>query len=116
VTQILRHDANKRRARAVVHANTVYLAGQVADDKSGDITLQTEQALAKIDALLGEVGSHKSKILSATIWLKTMADYDAMNRAWDGWVDPENPPARSCGTSQLAEPEYLIEIIATAAA
>jgi enamine deaminase RidA (YjgF/YER057c/UK114 family) len=45
-----------------------------------------------------------------------MADYDAMNRAWDGWVDPENPPARCCGTSQLAEPEYLIEIIATAAA
>jgi enamine deaminase RidA (YjgF/YER057c/UK114 family) len=116
MTQIQRHDADRRRSRAVVHGNTVYLAGQVADDKSGDITRQTTQALAKIDALLRQVGSDKSKLLSATIWLRTMADYDGMNRAWDGWVDPQNPPARCCGTSELADPRYLVEIIATAAA
>ena len=115
MTQIKRFDSNGRRSRAVVHGNTVYLAGQVCDDKDRDITVQTQQVLAKIDALLAETGSHPSKILSVTIWLKTMADYDAMNVVWNAWVDPANAPARCCGTAEMAAPQFLVEMTAIAA-
>lgn len=115
MTQIKRFDSNSRRSRAVVHGNTIYLAGQVCDDIRGNIAQQTNEVLAKIDQLLKSAGGNKSNILSATIWLKTMDDFDAMNAIWDAWVDAAQAPARSCGTAGMADPGYLIEITMTAA-
>ncbi|MGB3388757.1 MAG: RidA family protein [Pseudaminobacter sp.] len=109
-----RIDANSRRSRAVVVGNMVYLGGQVGDSKQADIKVQTQEALAKIDQLLEEAGSSRSKVVSATIWLKSMVDYDGMNEVWDGWIDADNPPARACGEVRLADERYLVEIIATA--
>jgi enamine deaminase RidA (YjgF/YER057c/UK114 family) len=110
-----RIDKNSRRSRAVVVGNMLHMGGQVADDKNADIRVQTEQTLAKIDALLAECGSSRSKLVSATIWLKTMNDYDRMNEIWDRWIDPDNPPTRACGEVRLADDRYLVEIIAVAA-
>jgi enamine deaminase RidA (YjgF/YER057c/UK114 family) len=110
-----RIDPNSRRSRAVVAGNMVYLGGQVGDDKQAGIRIQTQQALAKIDSLLKETGSSRAHIVSATIWLKTMGDYDGMNAVWDEWLDPSNPPARACGEVRLADDGYRVEIIATAA-
>ena len=76
---------------------------------------QTKTALAEVDALLAQAGSDKSKILMAQIWLADIADFEAMNSVWDAWVDTANPPARATGESRLATPEYLVEIIVTAA-
>ena len=109
-----RLDANSRRSRAVVVGGMIYLGGQVADDKQADIRVQTQETLAKIDKLLEEAGSSRSKLVSATIWLKNMGDYDGMNEVWDRWIDPQNPPARACGEVRLADDRYLVEIIATA--
>lgn len=109
-----RIDKNSRRSRAVVVGNMVYLGGQVATDMSADITVQTQETLAKIDDLLAQAGSSRSKLVSATIWLKTMDDYDGMNEIWDGWIDPENPPARACGEVRMADDDLRVEIIATA--
>jgi enamine deaminase RidA (YjgF/YER057c/UK114 family) len=109
-----RIDKNSRRSRAVVVGNMIHMGGQVADDKNADIRAQTVQTLAKIDALLAECGSSKAKLISATIWLKSMSDYDGMNEIWDRWIDPANPPARACGEVRLADDRYLVEIIATA--
>ncbi|WP_163535896.1 RidA family protein, partial [Klebsiella pneumoniae] len=75
----------------------VFLAGQVADDKSGDIASQTRQALAKVDDMLSRAGTDKSRLLSVQIWLKTMADFDGMNAVYDAWVVPGNAPTRACG-------------------
>jgi enamine deaminase RidA (YjgF/YER057c/UK114 family) len=61
-------------------------------------------------------GSDKSRILQATIWLASMDDFAEMNAVWDAWVDPANPPARACGESRLATPDYTVEIIVVAAA
>src|SRR5205823_14595413 len=80
---IQRHHVGKRLANMVVHAGTIYLAGQVADDLSADITTQAKQVLAQIDRLLGEAGSNKSRILSATIYLPDMNDFAAMNAVWE---------------------------------
>jgi enamine deaminase RidA (YjgF/YER057c/UK114 family) len=112
---ITRLEKNHRRSRVVIHGDTVYLAGQVAPDTNGDITHQTKGALANVDHVLALAGTDKSKILSVTIWLKDLADFQAMNAVWDAWIDPENPPARSCGEVKLARPDLLIEVIVVAA-
>ena len=112
---IQRHDVGPRLSQAVLHGNTVYLAGQVATDTSADTKGQTEQILKKIDALLERVGSNKSKLLSATVWLPNMGTYNEMNAAWDAWVDPANTPARATVEARLASPKYLVEIAVVAA-
>ena len=88
---IVRLDKGARMSEAVIHGNTVYLAGQVAE--GADVATQTRAVLANIDALLARAGSSKANILSATIWLADMADFAEMNSVWDAWVDKENPPA-----------------------
>ncbi|PWU21444.1 MAG: hypothetical protein C5B48_11335 [Candidatus Rokuibacteriota bacterium] len=107
---IARHNVGPRMSQAVVHGDTVYLAGQVASDPSGGVKAQTEQILKKIDGLLATAGSSKSKLLSATVWLANMGTYDDMNAAWDAWVDPANTPARATVEARLASPKYLVEI------
>ncbi len=109
---IQRLELGPRMSQAVVHGNTIYLAGQVCQHGAGpDVAVQTQQALAEIDRLLAAVGSDKSHILSATIWLTDMGTFAEMNRAWEAWVDPAHPPARATvHSAQLAAPEYRVEI------
>ena len=115
MSDILRLDQNHRRSRCVVYAGTVYLAGQVAEDKTAGIVEQTRQALGKVDELLSDAGTDRSRLLSATIWLRDMDDFAAMNSVWDAWVVPEATPARCCGKVELADPGYLVEIVVVAA-
>ena len=112
---ITRHNASARMSGAVVHGNTVYLAGQVARDGSTTVKGQTEQVLRQIDELLKGAGSGKSKLLSATIYLADIRTFDEMNAVWDAWVDPTNTPARATVQAKLASPKYLVEIMVTAA-
>ena len=112
---IKRINPGPRMSQAVVHGDTIYIAGQVASDTTADIIGQTRQILEKIDSLLREAGSDKSKLLSANIWLANVALYDSMNSIWDAWVTPGSPPARATVGSPLAGPQYLVEIAAIAA-
>ncbi len=112
---ITRHNVGPRMSQAVVHGDTVYLAGQVATDPSAGVKGQTEQVLNKVEGLLASVGSSKAKLLSATVWLANMGTYDEMNAAWDAWVDPANTPARATVEARLASPKYLVEIAVIAA-
>ena len=113
---IQRHHVGKRLANMVVHNGTIYLAGQVADDLSADITTQARQVLAQIDRLLAEAGSDKSRMLSATIYLPDMSDFAAMNAVWEAWVPAGQPPARATVQARLAAAGYKIEIQIIAAA
>jgi enamine deaminase RidA (YjgF/YER057c/UK114 family) len=97
-------------SQAVTHGGTAYLAGQVADDPNTDVAGQTRQILTKIEGLLAEAGTDKSKLLSATIWLADIRSFDEMNKIWDGWVSPGNTPARACVEAKLARPQLLVEI------
>lgn len=112
---IQRFHSGPRMSQMVVHNGTVYLAGQVADTPTPDVTEQTRQILAQIDALLAEAGTDKSKLLSTTIYLADIATFAAMNAAWEPWVDPANPPARATVEAKLATPDYLVEIQVIAA-
>jgi enamine deaminase RidA (YjgF/YER057c/UK114 family) len=93
----------------------VYLAGQVATDLSAGMKEQTEDVLRQIDALLAKCGSHKSRILSATVYVSDMARKPQMDEAWMAWVDRRNPPARATVEAQLGSPDTLVEIMCTAA-
>ena len=104
-----------RMSRAVVHGDTVYLAGLTAGDTGEDIKGQTKQILDKIDAYLAEAGTSKSKLLKANLWIKDMALFADMNSVWNAWVDPANPPARACVRAEMARPEVLVEIMVEAA-
>jgi enamine deaminase RidA (YjgF/YER057c/UK114 family) len=99
----------------VIHNETVYLSGQIADDGSTDVESQTRDVLRQIDALLAEAGTDKSKLLTATIYLADIGTFAEMNKAWDAWVDPANAPARATVEARLAAPEYLVEIQVVAA-
>lgn len=111
---IKRIETGPRMSQAVVHGNTVYLAGQVgAPGKS--VAEQTTAILAEIDRLLAAVGSDKTKILQAIIWLSDMKSFGEMNAVWDKWVPAGNAPARATGSADLATSDYKVEIIVTAA-
>ena len=104
-----------RFSEAAIHAGTVYLAGQVADDATQDIVGQTRQVLAAIDRLLAEAGSDKTRILRAQVFLADIADYAGMNSAWDAWVPAGAAPARATVEARLARPEWRVEVVVTAA-
>ncbi len=112
---IQRIDTGPRMSEAVVHGGVVYLAGQIAEDGSQDISGQTRQVLASIDALLAQAGSDKSRILRAQIFLVDLADFAAMNAVWESWVVPGHTPARATVQAALARPQWKIEIVVTAA-
>jgi enamine deaminase RidA (YjgF/YER057c/UK114 family) len=114
---IERRHVGKRLSGLVINraSGTAYLAGQVADDASADITGQTQQVLAQIDGLLFEAGSDKTKILSATIYLPDMADFAAMNAVWEKWVPEGQTPARATVQAKLARSDYRVEIQVVAA-
>ena len=115
MTNIQRFHTGARLSEASVHQSTAYLAGQVADDPAQDIAGQTRQVLASIDKLLAEVGSDKSRVLMAQIFIADLADFPAMNAVWDAWVAPGHAPSRATVEARLAKPEWRIEIVVTAA-
>ncbi len=112
---IERHEVGPRMSKCVVHGNTVYLAGIVANDPKGkSMTDQTKDIVAQIDGLLAKAGTDKSKLLSANIWITDMANFADMNAVWDAWVSPGNTPARATVEAKLATPDYKVEIMVVA--
>ncbi|KAE9628333.1 RidA family protein [Parasedimentitalea maritima] len=114
MSEITRKHTGARMSQIVMHGDTIYLAGQVGT-AGESVAKQTQSCLEKIDALLGEVGSDKTKILQTTIWLADIADFAEMNAVWDAWVPQGHTPARACGEAKLALPEFKVEFMVTAA-
>ena len=106
---------NKRLSAAVVHNGIAYISGQVPDTLNADVATQTREILAKIDRLLDEAGSDKSRLLTATIWLADIGTFAAMNGPWEAWLPPDAAPARATVEARLANLGYRVEIAATAA-
>ena len=113
MTMIERLQTNQRMSKIVRHRGVVYLCGQVGNGAT--VAEQTEDCLGRVDRLLREAGSSRDHILQTIVWLADMADFDEMNAVWDAWVPEGNAPARACGESKLATPEYLVEVLVIAA-
>lgn len=116
MSKIERYEVGPRMSGIVVHAGVVYLSGYVADSAAGQpIAAQTADVLQQIDKALASVGSDKTKILQATIWLADMSTFADMNSVWDKWVSPGNTPTRATVEAKLAAPKYGVEIRVIAA-
>ena len=113
---IQRIDAGNRMSEASIHGGVIYLAGQVPETPHADIETQTREVLAAIDDLLAQAGTDKTRILRAQIYLADIADFAGMNQAWDAWVAPGHTPPRATVQAPLADPQWKVEIVVTAAA
>ena len=108
---IERKHTGQRMSQVVVHGDTVYLAGQVAEEAPGQgAGAQMRDILARIEQRLSDAGTDKTKILSATIWLADIRDYDAINEVWDAWVPKGHAPARACVEAKLAAVKFTVEV------
>jgi enamine deaminase RidA (YjgF/YER057c/UK114 family) len=113
---IQRHDVGPRMSKAVVHGDTVYLAGLTADKTAGkSVGEQTKEILSLIDHYLKLCGTDKTKLLRTNIWITDMAKFNEMNAVWDAWVSPGNTPARATVEAKLAAPNLHVEIMVVAA-
>ena len=86
-----------------------------ASDESLDLAGQTAQTLTVIEGNLAELGSDKTRIVSAQVYISTMADKSGMDKVWRNWIgsNPENWPQRACLGVDLGG-NWLIEITVTA--
>ena len=82
-----RFKVGPRMSQAVILNGVIHIAGQVADDRKTGVAEQTAQVLAKIEALLKEAGSDKSKLAAVNVFLPNIVDFDAMNVIYDAWID-----------------------------
>lgn len=112
---IQRFDVGPRMSELAVHNGVAYLAGQIPEDTTQDITGQTRQVLEAIDALLAQAGTDKTRILRAEIFLADIAEFAGMNQAWDAWVAAGHTPPRATVQAALAKPDWKVEIVVTAA-
>jgi enamine deaminase RidA (YjgF/YER057c/UK114 family) len=114
MSDITRIGPGKRMSEASVYNGIVWVAGQVGNPGES-VTEQTKTCLAEVDRILALAGTDKTRILSAQIWLADIATFGEMNAVWDAWVPQGNTPARATGEAKLATPDYLVEVIVTAA-
>ena len=114
MAKITRQGSNQILSGSVEYHNFVFLAGMTADDLGQDITGQTKQVLAKIDAALEANGTDKTRLLNAQIWLKDIRDRDGMNKVWVEWLGDAGRPARACVQANMADPRHLVEIMVNA--
>ena len=113
---IERIKVSERASAIVINNGVVYLSGQVAEDPEADIQEQTRSVLSRIDALLAEAGTDNEHLLSATIYLRDIANHFAlMNEVWNAWVPNGHSPARACVEAHMARPALLVEISIVAA-
>src|SRR6266851_6867156 len=124
IMSIIRHeirqisDENRGQpiiSQAVVHGNVAYFAGITPNPIVGDIKTQTAQVLRRVDELLNLAGTDKSQLLSAQVWIADMRLFEDHNSVWNEWVDPANPPARACLTTDFWRPGMLVEVMVVAA-
>lgn len=112
---IERYGITQRYSDLVVHNDTIYLV-EVPVTEGANVTVQTRELLHSVERQLHAVGSDKSKLLLVQIYLRDMADYSAMNDVWEDWLPTGTAPVRACVQAQLANPEFRVEMVITAAA
>ena len=112
---IQRIDPETRYSEAVIVNGLMFCSGMVPEVDSDDTREQTRDVLAQIDRLLERVGSDKTKLVDATIFLASLDDYAAMNEVWDAWLTAGCAPARATVEAKLASPDWKVEVKIVAA-
>jgi 2-iminobutanoate/2-iminopropanoate deaminase len=85
---------------AVRVGNFLFVSGQIALDpstgtlKQDDIAVETRQVLENLRRVLHAAGFDSSHVVSATVYLKNMNDYQKMNAVYGGYFQDGAYPAR----------------------
>lgn len=115
MSDIQKIDSNETLSEIAIHQGVVYLAGQVPDDDTLDIVGQSRQVFENIDKALAAAGSDKTRMLSAQVFIKDLADFPAFNNEWQAWVKGTTPPVRATIQANLVNPNWLVEVMVIAA-
>ena len=79
-----------------------------------DISEQTQAVMENIQHYLELNGGNLTHLIDVTVFLKSMADFDAYNKVYNSFF-PEGGPCRTTiAAADLPRPQILIEIKATA--
>lgn len=114
-TEITRTHTSARMSKIVRHGDLVYLCGQTSGGTDiADVAGQTQEVLRRVDGLLAEAGTDKSRLLTALIHLRNISDFGAMNAVWDAWMPQGSAPARTTVQAALASDSLLVEITVVA--
>jgi enamine deaminase RidA (YjgF/YER057c/UK114 family) len=114
MSRIIRTEASAILSKAVEYHGFVFTQGMVARDSALDITGQVRDVLEQIDQVLELHGTDNTRILQAQIWLKHISDRAALNAVWSAWLPEGQAPARAVVQAELADPNWLVEIMVTA--
>ena len=114
MAEIQRYGVTRRWSDKVVHNGMVYLV-EVAATPAAAFDQQVQEIFSSIERQLAELGSGKDRLLQVTIYLTDMANLGAFNAAWDAWLPIGSAPSRACLRADLVSPEYLLELVLTAA-
>ena len=110
-------------SHGTLSGNTLHLGGQTALDAQmqivpGGIVEQFRQAFSNVLATLAEAGGIPEDLVSITIYLTDIPDYQAhgreIGRAWRELAGPVYPAMAGIGTTALWQPDALIEIVGVA--
>jgi enamine deaminase RidA (YjgF/YER057c/UK114 family) len=110
-------------SHGTLSGNTLYLGGQTALDARmrivpGGIVAQFRQAFGNVLTTLAEAGGIPGDLVSITIYLTDIPDYQAHGReigeVWRELAGPVYPAMAGIGTTALWQPEALIEIVGVA--
>ena len=113
--QIQRFDSNDYLSEITIFNHVVYLAGQVPNTETADIHTQTKEVLDNIDAMLAKANSDKSRLLTAQIFIKDLADFAVVNSLWGDWLADCPKPTRATVKAELVNPLWKLEIVVVAA-
>lgn len=114
MNEIKKLDSNDTITEITIYNGVVYLAGQVPDNDTLDIVGQTREVLANIDKALAKAGTDKSRLLTAQVFIKDLADFDSFNAEYKAWIQGNVPPTRATVQANLVNPKWLVEIVVTA--
>jgi enamine deaminase RidA (YjgF/YER057c/UK114 family) len=106
---------NARYSKATVWAGVGYISVVYPNDESKSVEDQTKAVLSTLDMYMEEIGTERSKLLKATLFLADVKDFDRINVLWDEWVTPGSTPARTPVIGPLLTPGAKVAIEATVA-
>jgi 2-iminobutanoate/2-iminopropanoate deaminase len=103
--------------QAIVANGMVFVAGQISIDPQTntvvhpqDVTKQTEQVMANLEAILTTAGSSWDDVVKTTIFLADMADFGAVNQVYAQYFNLETAPARACVEASRLPKDVKVEI------
>jgi len=103
-------------SQAIIAAPFVFTSGQMPVDPKtnelvgGDITNQAKQVFENLKAILAEAGTDLSKVVKATVFLKNMDDFAAVNKVYASYFTEGILPARSAVQVAKLPKDVAVEI------